>query len=253
VIKLRPTDKILIGIGITFTFLTLLILAPPIDLSLPQPRLTGNSKAAIIDTLWEMNPNQTLTDEIVAHLKNAGFQVDIYRNSEATVKLFKTLPTLNYKVLVLRMHSLAASDKGVMIITGEHWDATKYVTEQLSGELAPAVPLFMQEEISAEHIYFAITPDFIKNLKGDFNDTLVIASGCQGMANSNMAEAFIEKGCRTYIGWSDLVSAWHTDEATANLTYHLFVEGTDIDQAVNETMREVGPDPHFGSILKSAS
>jgi hypothetical protein len=83
-----------------------------------------------------------------------------------------------------------------------------------------------------------------------FSETIVIAMGCDTLKFSDMAEAFIEKGAKMYIGWNGPVSASHTDQATTQFLKHLTIEKQTIEQAVTETMKEVGPDPESGSTLQ---
>jgi hypothetical protein len=74
--------------------------------------------------------------------------------------------------------------------------------------------------------------------------------GCEGLNNTEMAEAFVEKGAKTYIGWNGSVSATHTDGATAQLLQHLVIEGETIKQAVANTIKEVRPDSGFNNTLE---
>jgi hypothetical protein len=73
--------------------------------------------------------------------------------------------------------------------------------------------------------------------------------GCEGLNNTRMAEAFIEKGAKVYIGWTSSVSASYTDQATAHLLQHLIAEKQTIKQAIDNTMKEVGLDLAYSSTL----
>jgi hypothetical protein len=64
-----------------------------------------------------------------------------------------------------------------------------------------------------------------------------------------MAEAFVEKGAKVYMGWNGSVSAGRTDTATAFLLQHLIQENQTIEQAMDNTMKKVGPDPTSESVL----
>ena len=99
-------------------------------------------------------------------------------------------------------------------------------------------------------LYFDITPTFVENsMEGRLNDTTIIAMGCEGLNYTSMAEAFIQKGAKAYIGWNGSVSVNHTDDATISLLRHLITENQTIKEAVKETMNDVGPDPTYKSIL----
>jgi hypothetical protein len=86
-------------------------------------------------------------------------------------------------------------------------------------------------------------------MEGTFNDTTIISMGCDGLKQTTMAEAFIEKGARAYVSWNGSVSVDHTDQATECLLRHLITERQTVDEAVKQTMNEVGPDPTDNSIL----
>jgi hypothetical protein len=73
--------------------------------------------------------------------------------------------------------------------------------------------------------------------------------GCDGLTNTKMAEAFIERGAMAYIGWTGPVSADHTDTATQQLMKHLISENKTIATAITETLNEVGKDPAYGSTM----
>jgi hypothetical protein len=86
-------------------------------------------------------------------------------------------------------------------------------------------------------------------MKGTFQNTTVIMMGCEGLNNTKMAEAFIEKEAKVYIGWTSSVSASYTEQATAHLLQHLIAEKQTIRQAVDNTIEEVGPDQTYNSQL----
>lgn len=98
--------------------------------------------------------------------------------------------------------------------------------------------------------YFAIAPKFItSSMNGKFRNTTVIMTGCEGLNNTQMARAFIEKGAKVYISWDKAIYFSHTDTATVHLLQHLLIEEQTIKQSVENTMKEVGPDPAENSTL----
>ena len=102
----------------------------------------------------------------------------------------------------------------------------------------------------SDSVYFGITPKFVTDsMEGRFNDTVIIAMGCDGLRYTTMAQAFVEKGAKTYISWNGSVSIDHTDDATISLLRHLITENQTVKEAVSQTMNEVGPDPTDKSIL----
>jgi len=210
------------------------------------------AKAALVDHLSLTFPNQSFIDNTTEILEQAGYTVDYYPGEEVTVEFYKNLPTHGYELIILRVHSSATElqekefvESPVAFFTSEPYSQTKYVYEQLTDQLV--VAYYAMPESS---YYFAIQPEFIAaNAKGRFQNTIIVTMGCEGLTNTRMAEAFVEKGAKAYIGWSQSVSASHTDQAIIYLLTHLLTEKQTIEQAVENTMEEVGPDPAYNSVL----
>ena len=209
-------------------------------------------KAALVDQLSLTFPNQSFVGNVTEILEQAGYTVDYYPGEEVTVEFYKNLPTHGYKLIILREHSSATVIQGkefvespLALFTSEPYSQTKYISEQLSGHLI--IAYYPMPETS---YYFAIWPKFVTaNMEGRFRNTIIVTMGCEGLTNTKMAEAFIEKGAKAYISWSQSVSASHTDQATIYLLQSLLTENQTIEQAVESTMKEVGPDPAYNSLL----
>jgi len=212
---------------------------------------TSEHKAAIVDHLSLTCPNQTFIETATNTLKQAGYAVDCYPTEEVTVDFYRNLPAHGYKIIVLRAHSSAIVEgkKGpVSLFTSERVDRTKYVYEQLTDQLVEVA--FSREEKEKGITYFGIFPPFVtQSMKGRFQNTIIIMMGCEGLDNPLMAKAFVEKGARVYISWNQQVSAGHTDLATTHLLQHLLIEKRTVKQAIQETYKEVGPDPAYNSLL----
>ncbi|MGB2695230.1 MAG: hypothetical protein WBD55_08595, partial [Dehalococcoidia bacterium] len=126
------------------------------------------------------------------------------------------------------------------------YDERAYLDEQRDARLDVA---YTQK--SAPH-YFGITADFIEfSMTGDFDGTTVIMMGCEGLASDRTAQAFVDKGAATYISWDNTVSASHTDASTERLLQHMVIDGSSADDAVAQTMAELGPDPTYDSVLRA--
>jgi len=98
--------------------------------------------------------------------------------------------------------------------------------------------------------FFGITHNFVRHsMKGEFYNTVVIMMGCDGMQRTEMARAFVSEGVKAYIGWNDLVTAPHTDNATIHLLEQFVEQGQTLKETVIATMDEVGADPDYGSVL----
>ena len=132
------------------TVLAALILALPGPALLcgcgaPGTDSSAEAKAAIVDQLCIIGPNQAFIDEATGILEGYGFSVDLYQGDEVTVDFFRELPSHGYKLIILRVHSgllMAEQDSDVVeetfLFTSEPYSETKYLGEQMSGQMAKA-------------------------------------------------------------------------------------------------------------------
>ena len=59
----------------------------------PNTDSSAEAKAAIIDQLYILRPNQAFIDEATGVLEDYGFSVDLYQGDEVTVDFFRELPS----------------------------------------------------------------------------------------------------------------------------------------------------------------
>jgi len=98
---------------------------------------------------------------------------------------------------------------------------------------------------------FGIGAKFVtQSMEGGFPNTVIIMMGCSTLYLEDLAQAFINKGASTYLGWDAGVSLDYVDEATPILVTNLYGKGMAIKEALDKTMAEVGPDPHYHACLK---
>jgi len=207
-------------------------------------------RAAIVDHLSLTIPNESFNQTVTNILEEAGYTVDYYAGEEVTVDFYRNLPTHGYSIIVLRSHSgLREGEKAPLcLFTSERYSETKYSWEQLTDRLTGVA--YSEEEAKKGIAYFAITPKFVQqDMKGNFQNATIVMMGCNGLTYPYMAQAFVGKGAKVYISWDLAVSAGHTDKAIMQLLEYLITEKQTLEQAVTETMKEVGPEPENGSIL----
>jgi hypothetical protein len=171
---------------------------------------------------------------------------------KVTVEFYRNLPMHGYGLIILRVHSSATNpdrtEDPVTLFTSERCDRSKYVYEQLTDQLALVAS--SQDEMKEGITYFGINPPFVtQGMNGKFQSTIIIMMGCEGLDNTLMAEAFVEKGAKVYVSWNQPVSASHTDTATTQLLQHFLIEKLTLEQSVQETFKEVGFDPIYKSQL----
>jgi hypothetical protein len=206
-------------------------------------------KIAIVDQLSIQWPDAAFNQTIQGILNQTGLKVDYYPSEDVTVDLYRNLPSHNYKLIIFRVHSTSETGSKdlppwVVFFTSENYSGTDHVSEQLD------MRLVYVKFPNVAQLYFGITPTFVQNsMEGRFNGTTIIAMGCEGLNQTTMADAFIQKGAKAFISYNGPVSEMYTDNATVYLLHHLVTENQTIQDAVKETMNDVGPDPQYKSIL----
>jgi hypothetical protein len=212
-------------------------------------------KAAIVDQA-SLSPaggfNKVFVENVTSTLKQVGYVVDYYSGERVTVDFYRNLATYGYTVLILRTHSSATIQQGeeqvkapVFLFTSEGFANDRHVMELLTDQL-----MIASYEAPDPPYYFAVAPRFItSSMNGKFQHTTVIMTGCDGLNNTQMAKAFIEKGAKAYIAWDKAIYFSHTDTATMHLLQHMLTERQTIKQSIDSTMKEVGPDPAENSTL----
>lgn len=207
-------------------------------------------KAAIVDQLYVLQPNEDFIEQTTQQLEDYGFEVDLYQGDEITVDLYRQLPGYGHELIIFRAHSGLLGSEGEIIertclFTNEPYSETKHVAEQLSDQLAMA-------RIDEHHRWvFAIGGEFVtESMQGEFDNTVVIMMGCSCLYLDDLARAFIEKGASAYLGWDVAVDLSYVDDAAISLVENLCGEKLTVREAVAETMAQKGPDPHHGAELK---
>ena len=218
----------------------------------------SSPSAAILDQLSLTVPNRDFVTSATDLLEQAGYAVDYYSGEQVTVELYRELPTFDYDLIVLRVHSAMSTevnpDSGeiirgleyVSLFTGEPYTEDKYRSELRNGLVGRA---YYQEE-SGPYL-FGVGPGFIEeSMKGKFHDSIIVLMGCDGMSSQRTAQAFFDRGAYAFVGWTGKVSASHTDAATQHLLQELLIERLPVADAVAQTAVEFGPDPWSGAELK---
>ena len=145
-----------------------------------------------------------------------------------------------------RQQILDAFGNSVFLFTSEQYDTSKYAEDREKFRLFAVRNLTG----SGDTRYFGITPRFIESMQGNFDKTVVVLMGCDGLLFDGTAQAFVDKGADAVIGWDNLVSAPHTDKAVENLLQNLLPKRLPLGEAVKRTMTDIGPEPAYDNALK---
>jgi len=214
------------------------------------PDTEENPRAAIIDQLGAVFPNDVFVQQVSGYLEEYGFMVDVHCDEAVTVDLYRHLPSYGYEMIIFRVHSgLLGVDPQVTgktwLYTDEPYSKTRHLAEQLGNQLT-----FAKTTDDAPW-YCAVSGKFFeKSMEGTFNDTVIIMMGCDCLHYEDLAQAFIEKDASIFVAWDTSVLLDYVDSATPSLVEKLCCDGLSVEEAVRQTMREEGADPRYGSVLK---
>ena len=242
--KRRFSNKQLVILSIISA--SIIVLGSVLSFLLLQKPIKFSLNAAIIDQLGEEFQSSEFneTGVVASILKSVGFNVSHHKSETINVAFCKGLARYNYGIIIMRTHSATRLNETIVdLFTSEEFSERDYVSEQENGLLTKGYYSWKPEKF-----YFAITPKFIKNLEGCFPKSIVIAMGCNSLNETckEMAEAFIKKGAKAYIGWTGLVETSHTDNETIRLLRKFLLENKTLSKAVGT----IKLDPFYGSRMK---
>jgi hypothetical protein len=137
-------------------------------------------------------------------------------NSAANVDVFKTLS--QYGVIVISSHGDTYYN-GLLSLWQEKWGWNGWFGQVavLTGEQVTTANKAAREidlkkgrlAINSGHSggYYAILPSFIGHYGNQYPDSLVYMSACRSAFNNSLADAFLNRGAKTYLGYTEYVSA----------------------------------------------
>jgi hypothetical protein len=189
-------------------------------------------KAAIIDQLARNYPNPLFIGNVTKLLGDAGFSVECYFNETVNVEFFRSLAERRFGIIILRFHSaLRQGGSPVDLFTSEKWDGNKYSQEWIEDLIVPG------NYSDDPNYYCAITYKFIESLSGRFPKSIIFAMGCWSLKQGceQLAKAFIAKGAKAYIGWTDEILPRDTDNEMLILLENLIKKDYPLGYAVRNT------------------
>jgi hypothetical protein len=220
----------------------------------------SRQKAAIIDQLSDLVPNKPHQLKALEYLESAGYNVDVYTTEDITVDFFKKLPSMNYKFIYIRTHSLEIPqlEDATFLFTGEKYDVNKYISEQLSGQVRKAIPINDQlpEELITnatayeESMYFTIGPKFVDELMvGEFPQTVIVIAGCESVRSQDMAASLIYRGASSVVGWDRSIQSFENDRVMLGLLEGILIDKVGINDGIKSAMQNFGTDLEWDSKL----
>ena len=223
-------------VAIPIISVVVIVLVSVVSFTLFQAPNKFSLKAAIIDQLGGQFPNATFIETATNILTNAGFNTTYYESQTVNVTFYQELAKQDYGIIILRAHSALRypNNDTVDLFTSEEFNNQSYRQMWNEGYLSEGEYLFEQ---TSNTTYFAVTPEFIENIEGNFPRSIVIAMGCWSLKidADQMAQAFLDKGAEAYIGWTNIILPKDTDAATTTLLETFVNQGLPLAQAVSQT------------------
>ncbi|HXV67067.1 MAG TPA: hypothetical protein VD731_07585 [Nitrosopumilaceae archaeon] len=239
------------GIAIILIGFSITLVSQNFQMDSPKLQImnTGNPRAAIIDQLDEEIPNKEFHEKITNYLTNAGYDVDLYTTEKVTVDLYKNLPSMDYKLIIIRSHSLGDGyiEESSSLFTGEKYSDHKYIKEQFLGYVGRAVPILMQEvnrggglEHFRNNTYFTVGSKMVDELMvGKFDNSVIILGGCETMQESRLADSFLKRGAMEVVGWSGLIDAQNNDNIMIEIVRQTTENKTKLDQTIDNVNENI--------------
>lgn len=218
--RLALSQRQLLAISIALSLAIAIIF---VIFALQSADIPFSTKAAIIDQLAQDAPNATFVAEATRILESRNFSITYY-NESLNVNFFKKLAVNNYGIIILRVHLAMRYDNSTVdIFTSEEWVPEAYPIELV-------VP--GNYSYRPEKFYCAITSNFILSLDGHFPKSIVVAMGCWSLNRTSLADAFVKKGAKAYIGWTDIIFPDDTDSRTITFLERFLVQNMTLEDAV---------------------
>jgi hypothetical protein len=238
---------------VLFSILFLLVASMLVPYSQSKADNSTELRAAIIDQVSFFEPDTGPISEVAAMLESAGFTVDVWQGESVTIDFYRELPLYGYKLIVFRTHMSfyypgnipdTSIIQGTALFSGELYSTARHISDQLNDTVIKA-------NITKDSpTVFAVNSKFITDtMEGKFDDTVILMMGCTSYYLDDIANAFIQKGASTYIGWDGKVNLAHLDQVTLNLIDNIYVKHICIETSVTQTMSTLGPDPFCGAHL----
>jgi len=253
-----PTNLLAVTIWAAAIILISIYLLQNLDDNQSNPSTTI-TRAAIIDQLHDDLPSPYFQNKITEYLLTAGYEVDLYTTKDITVNFYKALPSKEYDLIVVRSHSVAAGtvEKSASIFTGEIYSESKFIQEQLFGQIGKAVP-FLSSEVEeigwtplVNKTYFVVGSKFVDDLMVDsFSGSVIILGGCDTASGNVLARSLLKRGASEVVGWDGLIGSRDNDAVLIALLEKILLEDIPTSKAVEMVMEDFNPRSKYSPTLK---
>ena len=161
------------------------------------------------------------------------------KDAEVKVDDFKTLS--NYGLVMISSHGdtwfkgkMASGNKGAQVITYTDQTADldsilNYLPDLLANRLA----------IGYGDV-FVVLPSYVRAYNGTFPGSLVYVSACRSAYNGSLGAAFLAKGAKGYLGFSEYVNAKYAKEVAGVFYKNFMDKGKEAKESFDTAVKEKG-------------
>jgi len=204
------------------------------DKSTLDPNTIGNRNVLIYEPFLAIYPGYNIGQVVTNRLNQSdckGFNITSFTNQNANVAALLNLT--NYGFVVITTHGLS----GKTLFTGELVDTnaqvykTKYKAMLKANKLSiwNNIVISVTGGVNTLGNVYTLNASFISDLSGSFPNSVIINNSCESSMNagldSSLAKAFIDKGAKTYFGYSKVVHVSFVQICSDSLTKRMAVNG----------------------------
>lgn len=198
---------------------------PPLD-----PNIIGNRKVMIYEPFQAAFIGYPVGPKIITRLNQSlckDYNVTTFTNQEANISALSTIT--NYGLVFITTHGLT----GKRLFTGEIADtnAQIYKTQYKPMIKANKLSIWKNLKIGVNGAVdvtgdvYVVTNKFISELQGTFPNSVIVNNSCESSMNPDLANAFLNKGAKTYFGYSKVVHIDFVAIISDSIAKRLAVDG----------------------------
>jgi hypothetical protein len=195
-----------------------------------DPNTIGNRNVLIYEPFLAFYPPHNVGEIVKTRLATSvckDFNITSYTNQNANIAVLSDIT--KYGLVVITTHGL----NGKRLFTGEIADTnsqiykTKYKTMIQAGKLSIFKNVIISEigGVNNSADVYAVTNKFISDLSGTFPNSVIVNNSCQSTMNPDLANAFLNKGAKTYFGYNKIVHIIFAKTVSDSIAKRLAVEG----------------------------
>ena len=196
-----------------------------VSVYMKQKELVSSEKTAlIINQLYNENSEFNFLQKCNEILSESNYKTTVINGDNVTINLLKNI-NLQQDVIIFRTHS-GIFDNNTWFFTGEEYSNTKYVMEQLTGEIN------IGKCPSYDYYVYSFSSKFIEHYWEFKDESKIILMGCESLPQKLSANSFHKQGGSTIIGWNGPITITETDEVSLEIIQAI-TNDEDMNEVVN--------------------